>query len=103
MSGRVFTPIRMENPRKALISSALVSHIGGGPSPLLEECRHSAAYLFVSVTMMSIRFGGNKCRKISRGSLLRVNVGPTLLVNSLTLIFVALPLHCTSFGGYVDS
>ena len=86
----------MENPRKALISSTLVSHVGGGPSPLWEARRHSAAYLLVSVTMTFMSCSGNNSKKASTGLLLRGNVGPTLSVNSFTVISVAVSLHCCS-------
>ena len=65
-------PMRIENPRKALISHAVILfHLANFSSPIT-----SLAYLLLSSTSTLTRSELKKSSKISRGEVGRVSVGP---------------------------
>ena len=70
----------MAKPRYVLISSASVSYVGGGPSPLCVVVRQRVAKQFVSTTWSTSKKSRKNCYRLSS----KGNVAPTFIEKGWT-------------------
>ena len=91
-------PMRMENPRKAFISSMVIFvHLANFSLPMT-----SSAYLLLSVTISIINSSVTKISKTSLGDSGMAVVGPTGELNDFTSTGFSVVVHTAGYDGEPD-
>ena len=91
-------PMRIENPRKAFISSTVIFvHLANFSPPMT-----SSAYLLLSVTINIIKSSAKNISKTSLGDSGMVAVGPTGELNDFTSTGFSVLVHIAGCDGGSD-